>query len=42
MKYEKPCIEVIKIQTEDIITISNGGTGNSIDLPSIGYDEINY
>lgn len=41
-KYDKPEIDIINIQAEDVITLSSAATGTEQNLPSIGWDSINY
>ena len=41
-KYEKPEISVINIQADDVITLSSAATGTEQNLPTIGWDSINY
>ena len=38
--YEKPELKVIKLTSEDIITLSGVTSGGDINLPTIGWGEI--
>lgn len=41
-KYDKPVINIINIQAEDVITLSSAAAGTEQNLPTIGWDSINY